>query len=298
MSARLRIPVLLGALVLATTSASASAQECTDGQVSSPETAGHCCWPGQTFSAALGRCEGPPRCPEDLVPEGDTCVARQLEESVEVERPADATEAVSAARRARPTTASRLPPRAPGTATAAGAAPGQRTPWGPALGPGPSTSGLLWPASPDLDGAVRDPTLVHGTDDGLLLAGLLTFGAGYVAAILVGVADQAARNCTDFSSGFFNSTGCDSWPLSFVPVVGGILAGSVSYNGSRSTPILGIVAGPFTAAAQILGLVIVGIALASPTTDVVPAVDLGDARLSFLPHASPESAGLALALEL
>lgn len=271
---RLSIPVILGALVLAA-AASARAQECTEGRVVTPESAGRCCWPGQTFSAALGRCEGPPRCPDELVPEGDSCVERQLAADDQA-APTEAPAAPDA----------QLPPTV------------QRTPWGAALGPGPSTSGLLWPARPSLEGAVQDPRVVRGTDDGLVLAGLLIFGGGYLGAILIGVIDQTARNCADVSGGFFRSTGCDSWPLAFVPIGGGIAAGSAAFSGSRGSVALGIIGGPI-AAVQILGMIFVGLALGNPTVDVVPSVDLGaDARLSFMPHASSESAGLALTLEL
>lgn len=276
------IPVVVIAALVLSAAASASAQDCTEGRVVTPETAGRCCWPAQTFSTQLGRCEGPPRCPEDFVAEGDSCVARQVwddEDDEEAGAAATPTPGVP--------TATRLPRAA--------------TPWGAPLAAGyagASGGGLLWPARPSLDGAVQDPRVVEGTDDGLLLAGLLFFGGGYLGGVAIGAIDQSARNCFDFSGGGFGSTGCDSWPLGFIPVVGGILAGSVSYNGSRSTIILGVLAGPFSAAIQILGMVFVGLALANPTIDIVPSVDLGDARLTILPHASSDSAGLALTVEL
>jgi hypothetical protein len=52
----------------------ARAQECADGRVNTPETAGRCCWPGQSWSDQLGRCSGPPTCPAGRSASGDDCV--------------------------------------------------------------------------------------------------------------------------------------------------------------------------------------------------------------------------------
>jgi formylglycine-generating enzyme required for sulfatase activity len=46
-------------------------ERCIEGQIQNESTAGHCCWPGQTW--ALDRCSGAPSCPEGLVVEGDGC---------------------------------------------------------------------------------------------------------------------------------------------------------------------------------------------------------------------------------
>lgn len=48
--------------------------QCHEGRVSSEDTDGRCCWPGQRWSDERARCVGPPRCPSGLVSEGDTCV--------------------------------------------------------------------------------------------------------------------------------------------------------------------------------------------------------------------------------
>lgn len=50
------------------------AQTCAEGRVASTDTEGRCCWPGQRWSAAAARCDGPPTCPPGRVAEGDACV--------------------------------------------------------------------------------------------------------------------------------------------------------------------------------------------------------------------------------
>jgi hypothetical protein len=49
--------------------------ECQGGKVTTTETAGHCCWPGQTWAAATNACAGAARCPAGLEGEGETCVS-------------------------------------------------------------------------------------------------------------------------------------------------------------------------------------------------------------------------------
>jgi hypothetical protein len=53
----------------------AAAQTCAPGRIASEESAGRCCWPGQTWSAEHARCEGVPTCPAGYGGEGETCVA-------------------------------------------------------------------------------------------------------------------------------------------------------------------------------------------------------------------------------
>ncbi len=48
--------------------------ECTEGRVATTESAGRCCWPGQTWARDLGRCDGPPSCPAGLAGSGDSCI--------------------------------------------------------------------------------------------------------------------------------------------------------------------------------------------------------------------------------
>lgn len=67
--------LVLGLVLAAFLPAAAAAQDCSGGRVASAATQGRCCWPGQEWSDARGRCSGPPLCPVGLVPAGDECVA-------------------------------------------------------------------------------------------------------------------------------------------------------------------------------------------------------------------------------
>jgi len=49
--------------------------DCPDGQLTSPDTAGHCCWPDQAWSSTKGRCVGAPRCPPGMTVAREQCVA-------------------------------------------------------------------------------------------------------------------------------------------------------------------------------------------------------------------------------
>jgi hypothetical protein len=71
----MRSVVLLGMIALGgLASAPARAQVCADGHVVTPETAGRCCWPGQVWSSELNRCDGAPVCPEGWAGDGGGCV--------------------------------------------------------------------------------------------------------------------------------------------------------------------------------------------------------------------------------
>jgi hypothetical protein len=88
-------PLLFSAALVATImlgAADAAAQDCAEGRVS---VDGYCCWPGQTFDAAAGRCSGPPMCPTGRVASGAECVP-----VVEPAAPAAPTAAPAATRSA------------------------------------------------------------------------------------------------------------------------------------------------------------------------------------------------------
>lgn len=115
--------------------------------MSTPETLGRCCWPGQSFSEALGRCSGPPECPPPFVAEGDSCLV-----------PYTAGYGVPPAGWAAPEAGATT--SEPGAARAAPAfvvsTPAQ----------------LRWPDEPaSLERAVISPRLVRGIDEGLVTAG-------------------------------------------------------------------------------------------------------------------------------
>ena len=62
------------ALAVALGAQTAQAVDCPTGQSTGPDTAGHCCWPGQAWSNARGVCVGiPASCPDDFEPRGETC---------------------------------------------------------------------------------------------------------------------------------------------------------------------------------------------------------------------------------
>ncbi len=67
--------LVLGVAFVALFAGRASAQSaCAEGMLRGPRTAGHCCWPGQSWARDHGRCEGPPSCPSGLAEQGDDCV--------------------------------------------------------------------------------------------------------------------------------------------------------------------------------------------------------------------------------
>ena len=48
---------------------------CQEGQFITPDTAGHCCWPGQVYATSRDRCVGVPTCLNGFMAEGEQCVA-------------------------------------------------------------------------------------------------------------------------------------------------------------------------------------------------------------------------------
>jgi hypothetical protein len=133
--------VALTALVLLAT-VTATAQ-CAGGRVVDAATEGRCCWPGQTWDAAAGRCAGAPRCPEGLGGAGDECVV------------------VAAAPVA---TAGPVVAPAPAVGTTPIAAPA----WGASVAVPQSTEGST------------------GPDMGLVIAGGVTLGVGYLYSVIMG----------------------------------------------------------------------------------------------------------------
>lgn len=47
---------------------------CPEGQVTSVDTGGRCCWPGQAWSKTKSRCIGAPDCPTGFSVQGESCV--------------------------------------------------------------------------------------------------------------------------------------------------------------------------------------------------------------------------------
>ncbi|AKF10540.1 hypothetical protein [Sandaracinus amylolyticus] len=275
-----RISTSLGTLVAIALSilapaALAHAQECAEGRVSTPATLGRCCWPGQSFSESLGRCSGAPACPPPFVAEGDACVPPYTahyglpEEWANAPPPADDLVQVPSSM------------RAPGTTT---------------------SPALAWPDEPrSLADAIVSPRLERGTDDGLLVAGLTALLGGYVGGFVLALADEAARNCQQFGPVSFGSVGCESWPYAFIPVVGGVLAGTVieRENACCRNVALGIGLGLPLAAIQGFGLALMTIALFGGAEHLVPGEIGGEhASVALTPYFTGTEGGTWLRVEL
>jgi hypothetical protein len=156
-----------------------------------------------------------------------------------------------------------------------------------------------WPPSPpDLERALVDPLIVHGTDETLLLGGLLTLAGGYLTGILFAFVDEAAQNCGTFAAGFFGPTACGSYPYAFIPVAGGLVAGftQLAPNSNRTNVALAFGVQLPAAMVQILGLVITMMAGFGHTEEAVPsgAVSIGGAQISIAPYATDSQGGLWL----
>lgn len=64
---------LLSMLTSAPAGAQSAGKSCPAGQLTSADTAGNCCWPGQVWSKARKVCVGVPQCPNGLAARGETC---------------------------------------------------------------------------------------------------------------------------------------------------------------------------------------------------------------------------------
>lgn len=61
---------------------------CPEGQEKTADTDGHCCWPGQAWSALRETCLGIPTCPEGMDAVGEACVAPVMGTLMVASRPA------------------------------------------------------------------------------------------------------------------------------------------------------------------------------------------------------------------
>lgn len=172
------------------------------------------------------------------------------------------------------------------------------TTWEPPAPEGPSTAPppppqaptLSWAlVSPDIGVGVVNPRTIHsGSDMGLVIGGAITLATGYVAAILAGVFDELGRNCAWGS--------CGAWPLGFVPIVGGVLAGTVAFSGPRYSTGWGFGMGIPSAVAQSLGLTLLIIGLVVDHVELVPFME--SQNVLVLPFASADAGGLSVTMEL
>ena len=109
----------------------------------------------------------------------------------------------------------------------------------------------------------------NGADQGLLIAGGVTFGVGYLMSVLAGAVDQSMRLCGTSAA----HQGCDAYPLSFIPVAGAVLVSTETFNGPRrSTGELApsFYLGVLSLYPQVIGLITILIGAVQDTTDIVP----------------------------
>jgi hypothetical protein len=162
---------------------------------------------------------------------------------------------------------------------------------------GYGTSTTAWPA-------VHEGTALHravfgrGEDEGLITFALTMFDIGWVLGWVVGFIEVAGNTCSSFSFGF-GSTNCQSWPLAFIPVAGGIASGMANFSGaSRSSWLGGFAIGIPSVILQTVGLIAAIIAFANETSELAfPEVRVGDAQLSLVPSAPSSDAGLSVRLD-
>ena len=156
------------------------------------------------------------------------------------------------------------------------------------------------PVSFDVREVVNPIERHNGPDQGLLMAGAVTFGAGYLMSVLAGVVDQSMQLCgTDV-----RHEGCDSYPLSFIPVAGAVLVSTEELNGSRR--LTGELApsfylGVLSIYPQVIGLITLIIGAVQDTTELVPgrivSAPLGEGvNLSASLAAPGSEAGLSVSI--
>lgn len=253
-------------LVLVMLGSRAEAQEaCGEGRVRSADTAGRCCWPGQSWASDLRRCEGPPTCPVGLVAEGDSCVPSRTGPVVgPTVTPQDAIAPAPMAAPARPGITPLVPPSAgvvappprarvpPRHAQPAQEQPTQAPPTPPqyepaaappVVDPGPA----VWPIAPTGGPAgLHNPRWVEASsNEGLVIAGAVLLGAGYIEQVGMAIG-RLADDGTIYrysigspSVGVFEDFSCRNTTggTLFIPFVGVIVAGIV--NSTCTVPYYG-----------------------------------------------------------
>ncbi|MFK7984824.1 MAG: hypothetical protein AB8I08_02260 [Sandaracinaceae bacterium] len=301
-------------LVAGQADAQVAGAQCEAGRVATSE--GYCCWPGQSWSASLGRCNGPPSCPSPRVAAGAECVepsvvdldsAEPVEVSpVAVESPEVLPEEF-------------LPPDAEGGVPSSPAAhwlpPPTQIPVEPEA---PSTIvtaphepvGSAWPSSATRPSGAGVPRDQEGVDAGRLGGGLAMLLGGYALSITAAVAllEYDAPFAPNVGGAPMFGTMCHdqaaAWSL--VPIVGALIGGihvnechrweyrrygsglayptEVAPRGQEAFAVLGTV----SSLAQVLGLGIVITAVLEPNSFVVWE---GEDGASLALHASGGSDG-------
>jgi hypothetical protein len=207
---------------------------CTEGRV---RVEGYCCWPAQRWDAALGRCEGAPTCPGELVEHGAACVAPAA--AIALPEPMTAT----------------VPE---GYETGGYAAAPRTTRTSAAF----ADSTAAWPSieSTETQG-LRRAFVARGEDEGLILAALVVADVGWVLGWLGTMLGEIGGSC--------GSASCNAWPWAFVPIGGAMAAGLVSHNGFRDTLAVGLGFGIPSVILQGIGAIMAIIAFSNETTEIV-----------------------------
>ncbi len=134
--------------------------------------------------------------------------------------------------------------------------------------PSAPPSATAWPTVGASEPAgVRNPEMTRGLDGGLLAAGLVVFLSGYGLAIATGIADEVSAACR---STMGPPLPCGTWPFAFVPLVGGVLSGTLETGPKRSEIYLGLGMGITATIVEVTGAIILLVALAGHVDDVRP----------------------------
>lgn len=270
--------ILVAGLVWLVPLLAAAQDACGEGRTRGE--AGRCCWPGQAFSVEAGRCEGVPHCPDGLLEHGDDCVAPR---------------ATSGPRSISTWDGDTVLPPAPEEATGAGILPmGYGAPSASA-----PTSTAGWVHLNELAAAsiARRPIATVGEDEGLIAMSLVIFDVGFLSGAMVAMLDELSVACR---TGTWVPTGCQSWPLAFVPVVGGLLSGLTNFGGgTRFSAGWGAGLGSVSLILQVAGIISAVISFSNQTNEYALEpleAPLGDGTIALRLDAPGTDAGASVEL--
>jgi hypothetical protein len=139
-----------------------------------------------------------------------------------------------------------------------------------------------WPVAPRgvPDGLVN-PRATRGFDQGLIIAGAIVGGIGYLTQFFLALGfDGQCWNARLSRPG-----ACNAWPISMIPLVGGLLQG-LGFNSSAYS----LAAGIPTSVAQFVGLAFVLHALVFQTNDLAGSQPM----ITVVPTASNADYGLTI----
>ena len=139
-----------------------------------------------------------------------------------------------------------------------------------------------------------------GPDQGLLIAGGVTLGIGYLMSVLAGAWDQGLNLCGSSDA----RQGCDAYPFAFIPLGGAIPAVTMTLTSPRrpdDTLPPSFFLGVFSIYAQLTGVVTMIIGAVQDTKDIVPGSIVSASlsqgvRLSASLTAPSSEAGFSLSL--